>query len=141
MTNAVKGLRGVVAGQTAVSEVYATEGQLIYRGYDIHDLVQHTTFEEVAYLLWNGDLPTAAQLAALKQQMTAERALPALVMDWLSRVPAQAAPMDVLRTAISMLGIEDTQPTPTPGQAVRVTARVATILAVFHRYRQGLKPV
>ena len=141
MTNAVKGLRGVVAGQTAISEVYATEGRLIYRGYDIHDLVAHTTFEEVAYLLWNGELPTAAQLAALKQQMTTERALPGLVMDFLSRVPAAAAPMDVLRTAVSMLGIDDTQPTPTPAQAVRLTSREATILAAFHRYRQGLKPV
>jgi citrate synthase len=141
MTNPTKGLRGVVAGQTAISEVYANEGRLVYRGYDIHDLVAHTTFEEVAYLLWNGDLPAPAQLDALKKQMSADRALPGMLMDFLSRVPAAAAPMDVLRTAVSMLGIEDTQPTPTPIQAIRVTTRVATILAAFHRYRQGLKPV
>jgi citrate synthase len=134
----VKGLRGVVAGQTAVSEVYGGEGRLIYRGYDIHDLVKNTTFEEVAYLLWNGELPNAAQLNALKQQMSGERTLPALVMTFLKSLPNDAAPMDVLRTAVSMLGLTDRQPTPTPAQAISVTAKVATILAVFHRLRNGL---
>src|SRR5712692_3799804 len=141
MSNRVTGLRGVVAGATAVSEVYGQEGRLVYRGYDIKDLVQHTTFEEVAYLLWTGELPTPAQLAALQKQMSAQRALPGMVMDFLSRMPKDAAPMDVLRTAVSMLGIEDKQPTPTLGQAIHLTAKITTMLAVFHRVRSGLQAV
>jgi citrate synthase len=138
MSNPVKGLRGVVAGQTAVSEVYGSEGRLVYRGYDIHDLVAHSTFEEVAYLLWHGELPTQAQLAELKQQMVGERALPDIVVKFLQSLPRDAAPMDMLRTAVSMLGLADRQPTPTPAQAVAVTTKVAMILATFHRLRQGL---
>lgn len=141
MSNPVKGLRGVIAGQTSLSEVYANEGRLIYRGYDIHDLVKNSTFEEVAYLLWNGELPTQSQLDALKQQMSGGRALPPLVMGFLKNLPSDAAPMDVLRTSVSMLGLTDRQPTPTPAQAISVTAKVATILAVFHRVRQGQSPL
>jgi citrate synthase len=141
MSNPVKGLRGVVAGQTAVSEVYGQEGRLVYRGYDIHDLVKHTTFEEVAYLLWNGELPTQAQLQALKMKLVAARQLPEMVMGFLSHVPQDAAPMDVLRTCVAMLGIEDKQWAPTLDQAISVTSKVATILAVFHRDRQGLPPL
>ncbi len=137
----VKGLRGVVAGQTAVSEVYGQEGRLVYRGYSIRDLVAHATFEEVAYLLWNGELPNRAQLDDLKRQMAAERALPELVMDFLGRVPKDSAPMDVLRTAVSMLGLVDRRQAPTAAQAVSATAKVATILAAFHRIRSGLPPV
>jgi citrate synthase len=141
MSNPVKGLRGVVAGQTSVSEVYGSEGRLIYRGYDIHDLVKNSTFEEVAFLLWNGELPTQSQLDALKQQMSGERVLPPLVLGFLKNLPSDAAPMDVLRTSVSMLGLTDRQPTPTPAQAISVTAKVATILAVFHRVRQGQSPL
>ena len=86
VSSPVKGLRGVVAGQTSLSEVYANEGRLIYRGYDIHDLVKNSTFEEVAYLLWNGELPTQSQLDALKQQMSGERVLPPLVMGCLEEL-------------------------------------------------------
>ncbi|MBI5879966.1 MAG: citrate synthase/methylcitrate synthase [Chloroflexi bacterium] len=137
----VKGLRGVVAGQTAVSQVYGEEGRLVYRGYSIRDLVAHATFEEVAYLLWNGELPNRAQAEHLQHQMAAERALPGMVMDFLGRVPKDAAPMDVLRTAVSMLGLVDRQQTPTVSQAISATARVATILAAFHRIRTGQSPL
>jgi citrate synthase len=141
MSNTVKGLRGVVAGQTAISEVYGQEGRLVYRGYDIHDLVKHTTFEEVACLLWNGELPTQAQLQELKAKLVATRHLPDMVMDFLRQVPKDAAPMDVLRTCVSMLGIEDKQWAPTLDQAISVTSKAATILATFHRNRQGLLPL
>ena len=137
----VKGLRGVVAGQTAVSEVYGQEGRLVYRGYSIGDLVAHSTFEEVAYLLWSGELPTQAQLEDLKRQMAAQRALPPLVMDFLRRVPADSAPMDVLRSAVSQLGLVDTTQKPTLDQAISATAKVATILAAFHRIRSGKAPL
>ena len=138
----VKGLRGVVAGQTAVSHVYGEEGRLVYRGYEIKDLVEHATFEEVVYLLWNSELPTQSQLAELNQQLTAQRALPGMVQSYLSHVPADAQPMDVLRTCVSMLGIADyKQMNPTLDQAINVTAKAATILAAFHRFRQSLQPL
>ncbi|TMC60996.1 MAG: citrate synthase/methylcitrate synthase [Chloroflexi bacterium] len=139
--NRPKGLAGVVAGATAVSEVYGDEGRLVYRGYDIHDLAEQCSFEEVAYLLWNGDLPTQAQLDELQKRMVAARRLPESAMDLLSRMPKDAAPMDVLRTVVSMLGVEDKQPTPSLDQAVDITAKVTTILAAFHRFRQGLQPI
>lgn len=139
--NRPKGLAGVVAGATAVSEVYGNEGRLVYRGYDIHDLAEHCTFEEVAYLLWNGDLPTPAQLNELKRQMALARRLPESAVDLLSRMPKDAAPMDVLRTTVSMLGNEDRQSAPSLDQAISLTAKVTTILAVFHRFRQGLQPI
>ncbi|MBI1801288.1 MAG: citrate synthase/methylcitrate synthase [Chloroflexi bacterium] len=141
MTNRSKGLAGVVAGQTAISEVYGQEGRLVYRGYDIHDLAANTTFEEVAYLLWRGDLPSAAQLAALKAQMAAARELPDGVLKAMRLLPPSAAPMDVLRTVVSRLGIEDPHMTPTPDQAIGLTAKIPTILAAFHRLRQGLEPL
>lgn len=137
----VKGLRGVVAGQTAVSQVYGEEGRLVFRGYSIGDLVANATFEEVAYLLWNGDLPNRAQADALKAQMAAERALPGLVLDFLDRVPKDSAPMDVLRTAVSMLGLVDRRPVPDVAQAINATAKVATILAAFQRIRSGQAPL
>ena len=139
--NRPKGMAGVVAGATAVSEVYGSEGRLVYRGYDIHDLAEHCSFEEVAYLLWNGDLPTQAQLDDLKQRMSEARRLPEASLDLLSRMPKDAAPMDVLRTAVSALGVDDRQATPTLDQAVSLTSKVTTILAAFHRFRQGLQPI
>lgn len=136
-----KGLAGVVAGQTAISEVYGQEGRLVYRGYDIHDLAAHTTFEEVAFLLWNGDLPTQSQLDELKQQMASSRALPDRAMGLLRHMPSSAAPMDVVRTVVSMLGVEDQQLLPILDQAVNLTSKIPTLLAAFHRLRQGLEPI
>ncbi len=141
MSNQSKGLAGVVAGQTAISEVYGEAGRLVYRGYDIHDLAANTTFEEVAYLLWNGELPTPAQLADLKQQMAANRALSEMAVGFLRQMPSSAAPMDALRTAVSLLGVEDQQMQPTLDQAIGLTAKIPTILAAFHRLRNGQEPL
>src|SRR5207248_9666898 len=97
-------LEGVVAATTSISKVEGTAGRLIYRGYNIHDLARTTSFEEVAYLLWFGRLPNVTELADLKQKLAAERTIPEAVTRVLSALPANAEPMDALRTAASAWG-------------------------------------
>jgi citrate synthase len=137
-----EGLEGIVAASSRICFVDGVEGRLIYQGYDIHDLVAHASFEEVAYLLWHGELPTRAQLDALNKDLRAARALPEPVMQILRTVPKQALPMDVLRTAVSALGVydpdsaDDTQPA-NVRKSVRLTAQIATIVAAIDRLRSG----
>ena len=100
------GLEGVIAGESEICYIDGFAGVLSYRGYNIHTLADHATFEEVIYLLWNGRLPKAGELAALKTELAANRAIPKQVSDFLAGVP-KAAPMDVLRTAVSMLSLYD----------------------------------
>src|SRR5215204_700551 len=98
------GLEGVVAASTALSHVFGEEGKLVYRGYDIHELAGKASFEEVAYLLWCGDLPNRAELDDLMRQLGENRDLPDAVLTTLRALPTDAAPMDVLRTGVSTLG-------------------------------------
>src|SRR4051812_35407005 len=99
-----RGLEGVIAAETCVGDVRGAEGQLIYRGYDINELAGHVTYEEVVYLLWHGNLPNRAELNTLTTALRAERELPQGVIDFLSAAPKTAAPIDIMRTAVSMLG-------------------------------------
>src|SRR5881392_2382245 len=94
------GLEGVIAGETAISTV---SGGLSYRGYSIEDLARNGTFEEVAYLLLHDDLPNAEQLDGFRKRLTAVAQVPAPIIDALRQIPADASPMDVLRSASSML--------------------------------------
>src|SRR5437899_12765538 len=96
-----RGLEGVVANESAICYVFGEEGRLIYRGYDIHDLADHSTFEETAYLLLNGDLPTRAQLKTFTAQIKASQKLDRVVLRIIKDAPAGANPMHVLRTAVS----------------------------------------
>ena len=108
MTSAKKnpgGLAGVVAGETAIATVGKEGKGLNYRGYSIHDLAEHATFEEVAFLLLYGSLPTQTQLDDFKQRLRDHRSLPTALLETLQRIPATAHPMDVLRTGCSMLGV------------------------------------
>ena len=98
------GLRGQSAGDTALCTVGKTGTGLTYRGYDISDLASNAGFEEVAYLIFYGELPTATQLAAYKKDLKSQRKLPATLLEVLERIPASAHPMDVMRTGCSMLG-------------------------------------
>src|SRR2546423_15053595 len=98
------GLEGVVAGESEICFIDGEEGILSYRGYNIHTLADNATFEEVVYLLWNGRLPKTSELDALKADLAANRAIPKQVLDFLASAP-QAVPMDVFRTAVSMLGL------------------------------------
>jgi citrate synthase len=102
-----KGLEGIIAGETSICSI--EQGGLFYRGYEIHDLAQHASFEEVAFLLLEGHKPGASELARFKSEIVAERAIPALVIDFLKSAgpmlkTGTAVPMDVLRTAVSLLG-------------------------------------
>src|SRR3954451_20079372 len=97
-TAATAGLRGVVAAQSAIGDVNGEQGILIYHGYDIHDLAEHSTFEEVIFLLWNGRLPKADELADLKAQISANYEAPVAVIELMKQFPKEAEPMDVLRT-------------------------------------------
>ncbi len=98
------GLRGQSAGETALCTVGKTGSGLTYRGYDISELAEHATFEEVAYLIFFGELPNAAQLAEYKTTLRGQRKLPEPLLEVLERIPADAHPMDVMRTGCSMLG-------------------------------------
>src|SRR5919199_6076374 len=106
-----EGLRDVVALESAICTVIGDpdlpEGRLIYRGFDIHDLAQHSTFEETTYLLWHGDLPTRAQFDDLRQQLEQHRPLPSPIVDLMRSFPQQCTPMDVLRTTVSALQLWD----------------------------------
>lgn len=134
-----KGLEGVVAATTALSLVDGNAGRLIYRGYEIGDLAARASFEEVAYLLWQGKLPNERELAELRTQMAAQRVLPARVIDIIQTHEIDANPMALLRTAVSALGSMDNfTDTPSVAQAISITAKIPTILAAFHRYRLGL---
>lgn len=142
------GLEGVIAGNSSISWVDGQKGRLIYRGYDIHDLAEHATFEEVVYLLWHGRLPTRSELEALSNELKANRQLPDELWQMLRLVPRTAKPMEVLRTMTSALSAFDTsehkdQTTREANlhQAVRLTAAMATIVAGFERLRKGLEPV
>jgi len=106
MSNSNKGagLRGQSAGQTAICTVGATGNSLRYRGYDVDDLAEKTTFNEVAYLILNGELPDQAQLEAYESRLRGLRDLPPTLKEVLERIPASAHPMDVMRTGCSFLG-------------------------------------
>jgi citrate synthase len=132
------GLEGVVAAQTAISEVDGANGRLIYRdGYLIEDLAPAVGFEEVAYLLWNGNLPTKTQLDALCKQMSSARRLNDNARGALLSIDPQTDPMDTLRTVVSAQGATRTITKPTPDEAVALTAVFPTIVAAAYRRRKG----
>jgi citrate synthase len=139
-----EGLEGVVAASTALSHVFGEEGRLVYRGYDIHELANNATFEEVAYLLWVGHLPTQRELDDFQAKLDASRSLPDAAIEVLRQMPATAQPMDVLRTGISAIGpLKPDVFTDTPDldQAISLSALFPSVLATFFRLRQGLEPV
>jgi len=140
------GLEGVIAVESKLSFIDGQKGELIYRGYDIHDLAEHATFEEVVYLLRHGSLPTQAELDEFRAHLQSERALPSPVMDVLRNAPDDAHPMAVLRTAVSTLGLYDDEADATDEaanhrKADRILAQIPTIIAAFDRLRKGLDPV
>ncbi len=131
------GLEGIVAATTALSKVEGTEGRLIYRGYNIHDLARTTTFEEVAHLLWYGRLPDQQELKDLQQRIAAERLLPESTWTVLRALPLDSEPIDVLRSVISAWGTVAVKGKPSVDQAIAITARFPVVLAAFHRLRNG----
>lgn len=141
-TAAAAGLRGVVAAQSSIGDVNGEQGILIYQGYDIHDLAEHSTFEEVIFLLWNGRLPKADELTELKDRLRRNYEVPAEVVETMKSYPKDADPMDVLRTAVSSLDFYDKNGHGTDREhavkaAVRVTGQIGTIAAAWDRIRNG----
>jgi citrate synthase len=139
------GLEGIVATSSNICYIDGEQGILSYFGYNIHTLAEHATFEEVIFLLWNGHLPSAEELSRLKAELVAERELPEEVTKFLGGVPEGSAPMDVLRTAVSMLSlydplVRDSSPAANRKKAAKLMARVATIVTTFNSLRNG-KPV
>src|SRR5215213_6523577 len=141
-TAATAGLRGVVAAQSAIGDVNGEQGILIYQGYDIHDLAEHSTFEEVIFLLWNGRLPKTDELADLKSNIGANYAIPSELVEALKLFPTNADPMDVLRTAASMLdfydeGAHDTTREGAMTACIKLTAQIPTIVTTWESIRNG----
>ena len=138
MTEFSPGLEGVVAAETAVSEVDGANGRLIYRGgYLIEDLVPVASYEEVAYLLWHGELPNQDELDDLRRQMSAGRQLNDPARGVLTAMDPATDPMDVLRTVVSAQGATKTLAKPTLDEAVRLTAIFPTIVGATYRRRLG----
>jgi citrate synthase len=140
-----KGLEGVVATKSSICWIDGDAGVLSYRGIDIHELATRSTFEETTYLLWFGKLPTVAELAGFTQNLAVARALDPKVLDLLRNVPSTATPMEVLRTAVSLLSMYDADENDCSHDAnvrksYRLTAQIAMIVAIYDRIRKG-KPV
>ncbi len=139
------GLQDVVALESRICFIDGREGRLLYRGYDIRELAERSTFEEVAYLLWYGRLPTETQLRDLTTRLAELRVLPTPLAEWIATLPPTSAPMDFLRTAVSALALfepEETRPGPSSiGGAQRLTAVLPTVLGEFHRRRTGGRPL
>jgi citrate synthase len=145
-TKPTGGLEGVVAAKSDICFIDGLAGQLIYRGYDIGDLVENVTFEETAYLLWDGTLPNREHLQMLRSQLAAAASLPKHVISILSSLPPKTQPMDALRTATSALSSIDpdlasNEPEANRRKAIRLTAQLPTIVTTFHRLRTGQQPI
>ena len=138
-----KGLEGIVAAETRLGEVMGAEGVLYYCGYDINELVK-VCYEEVVHLLYYNKLPNRAELEKLTAALRAERELPQGVIDFLKHAPKDAKPIDIMRTAVSMLGCydqkrHDIDVSENLANAIRLTSQIGVIAAYFHRARLGLE--
>ena len=140
-TSYVPGLEGIVASQTAISMVDGANGRLVYQGYVIADLAEEMSFEEVAFLLWEGRLPTRAELEALSLELAANRTLTQAANIALDALPSETDPMDVLRSVVSVQGVEHRLAKPIVPLAIHAAASFPTILAMFHRRQLGLEPI
>jgi citrate synthase len=140
------GLEGVVAAPSEICFIDGIAGRLVYRGYEIADLVENVTFEETAYLLWEKELPNKSELGRLKSDLSASAALPPHTLAVLKALPAKAEPMDALRTAVSSLSsidpdLDSNETAANLRKATHLTAQLPTIVASFHRLRNNEKPI
>jgi citrate synthase len=140
------GLEDVVAANSAVCEVIGSEGRLTYRGIDIHDLADHSSFEETTYLLWFGHLPERGTLERFSAELAANRPVPGEVLALMRAFPRTARPMDALRTAVSALAFYDPQAQDSSreanvAKAGRLTAQMATLVAASESIRKGREPI
>ncbi|MDA0768328.1 MAG: citrate synthase [Verrucomicrobia bacterium] len=145
MSDYAKGLEGVIANESALSNVEGAAGKLSYLGYEINDLVEHCCYEEVLYLLHEGKLPNRRELSVMESALRNDRRIPQGVIDFLQSAPKDANPMDIVRTGVSMLGLYDKRAKiGEPDQdanrqvALSICAQIPVIVAYYHRSRQGL---
>ncbi len=143
--SAPKGLEGIVATTSGICFIDGDAGVLSYRGIDIHELAAQSTFEETTYLLWFGKLPTAVELKDFRQKLSDARAIDWRVIEFLKQIPTRAQPMEVLRTAVSLMGISDPDDDLTTHDAnirksFRLTSQIAMVVAMFDRLRHR-KPI
>ena len=141
-----EGLRGVVVARSAICALDGQTGKLAYRGIHIDELAEHSTYEETVYLLWFGQLPSEEQLDVFRDRLAAERSLSEATWRVLRALPENLDPMAALRTVVSVLGAsdphtEDGDPRAALDRAVRLTAKLPTIVAGFHRLRSGEEPL
>src|SRR5215831_3676574 len=137
-----KGLEGVVAANSSICYIDGDAGVLAYRGIDIHDLAEKSTFEETCYLLWFGKLPTRSELADLNKRLAAERRMDPAIFEMLRQIPKTATPMEVLRTAVSALSFYDADSEKMDHdsnvtKSIRLTSQIAMIVAGYDRIRKG----
>ncbi len=141
--NVKKGLEGAVIDTTSVSKVNPDTNSLIYRGYPVQDLAENCSFEEVAYLLYNGELPNSAQLAAFAKTEKSYREISKTLLNVIKALPQKCHPMDSIRTAVSFLGCEDARiwdssPATDMDKAVQLLAKIPTCIAADYRFKKGL---
>jgi citrate synthase len=142
----ISGLEGVLACESSVAFIDGNIPELSYRGYNIHDIAETLTYEQVVYLLWNGELPSSDQLRTFRDDLAARRGLPSVVINLLRLMPASAHPMAGLRTAVSLLGTldpqaDDNSPADLRRKAADLTAKIPTIVAVQARLQTGQTPI
>ena len=145
-TQLIRGLEGVVAAETELCDLDGTNGRLAYRGYDIADLAGQATFEEVAYLLWMGELPTRGELDGFLAELATARPIPEDLVKAFALMPKRTDPMRVLQASVAILGMHDPDATDNTHAAnlrksVRLTSQFATAICAHHRVRSGLEPV
>jgi 2-methylcitrate synthase len=138
-----RGLDGVVVDSTRISKVMPEINSLVYFGYPVQDLAEHCNFEEVAWLLWHGELPNAQQLAAFQTEGRSRRHLSPELLAVIQKAPRNAHPMDLLRTAVSFFGMEDPAPEKEDAvtnldRSISLLAKIPIILGTFYRVRKGL---
>jgi citrate synthase len=146
MSTTTEGLEDIVATHSRICDLDGKLGKLTYFGVDIHDLAHYSTFEETAYLLWHGILPTRAQLEEVQQQLRANRVLPDRILGLMRLLPTTTPPMDVLRTTISALSafdsnLQDKSRAANEQRAIRLTAVTPTLIASWDAIRNGREPV
>jgi citrate synthase len=141
-----KGLEGIVAANSGICFIDGEAGVLAYRGIDIHELAERSSFEETTYLLWNGHLPTELELREFSSQLALARSLDQRIVDMLRTFPTSATPMEVLRTTVSALSFydadeKDNSHDANVRKAYNLTAQIAMIVAVYDRIRKGLEVI
>ena len=146
MPTTTDGLEDIVAAHSHICDLDGKLGKLACFGVDIHDLANHASFEETAYLLWHGTLPGRAQLDEVTAQLQQARSLPGPVREFMRLLPTSSTPMDVLRTIVSSLALfdpnpEDKSPAANRQRAIRLTAVIPTIIASWEHLRHGREPV